>query len=177
MSHFYPPGTTCSRPDVKHGEQITSRERTSYSNGDRLTYECVLPNDRISVPITCERGSWSGIKSCISEPCEPPPKVQNAVIETPYLREYVSVEYVCPRYYKMEGGPLTCRNGQWTGRVRCIKEMDRNNLQLLKDWLDKVYLEHNDHITFRCKSGKRHDGRVAMRQQCIEGVIQLPTCV
>uniref|UniRef100_A0A8C7X0N1 Sushi domain-containing protein n=1 Tax=Oryzias sinensis TaxID=183150 RepID=A0A8C7X0N1_9TELE len=118
--------------------------------------------------------------------CSPPPPIEDGDImrTKPEYQEGETVEYVCPRYYIKEGGPLTCRNGQWTGRVRCIRpctvtreEMDRNNLRLQKDWLDKIYSEHNDHLTFKCKSGKRHDGRVAMRRHCIDGVILLPTCV
>uniref|UniRef100_A0A3P9H2L7 Sushi domain-containing protein n=1 Tax=Oryzias latipes TaxID=8090 RepID=A0A3P9H2L7_ORYLA len=148
----------------------------------RATYSCKRGYDKPHgvTQAICTRDGWMPERLCEDKRlCSLPPQIEDGDImrTKPEYQEVETVEYVCPRYYKMEGGPLTCRNGQWTGRVRCIKEMDRNNLQLLKDWLDKVYLEHNDHITFRCKSGKRHDGRVAMRQQCIEGVIQLPTCV
>ncbi|XP_078802254.1 complement factor H-related protein 1-like isoform X2 [Oryzias latipes] len=135
----------------------------------------------------CTRDGWMPERLCEAKNrCSPPPPIEDGDImrTKPEYGEGEKAEYVCPRHYAMEGGPLTCRNGQWTGRVRCIKpctvtqeEMDINNLRILKDWLDKIYSQHNHHLTFRCKSGKRHDGRVAMRQQCIEGVIQLPTCV
>ena len=40
----------------------------------------------------------------------------------------------------------------------------------------KLYVPHNDHMTFSCTRG-RHDGRLSMRQQCVDGVMHLPTCI
>ncbi|XP_078802247.1 complement factor H-like isoform X2 [Oryzias latipes] len=172
-------------PPIEDGDIM--RTKPEYQEGETVEYVCPSYYIMEGGPLTCRNGQWTGRVRCINKRlCSPPPPIEDGDImrTKPEYQEGETVEYVCPSYYIMEGGPLTCRNGQWTGRVRCIKpctmtqeEMDRNNLVLQKDWLDKIYSQHNDHLTFKCKSGKRHDGRVAMRQQCIEGVIQLPTCV
>uniref|UniRef100_A0A3P9K5I7 Sushi domain-containing protein n=1 Tax=Oryzias latipes TaxID=8090 RepID=A0A3P9K5I7_ORYLA len=184
---------TCEMPNIPQIlRMMTPVEGGRAKKGQKLRFECSQRGKFLqgNAEIEClESGGWSDQPPRCGDKrlCSPPPQIEDGDImrTKPEYQEGETVEYVCPRFYVIEGGPrLTCRNGQWTGRVRCIKpctvtkeEMDRNNLVFLKDWIHKIYSEHNDHLTFRCKSGKRHDGRVTMRQQCIEGVIQLPTCV
>nr|AKG51682.1 complement factor H [Oryzias sinensis] len=183
---------TCEMPNISQMLRLmTPVEGGRAKKGKKLRFECSQRGKFLqgNAEIEClESGGWSDQPPKCGDKrlCSPPPPIDDGDImrTKPEYQEGETVEYVCPSYYIKEGGPLTCRNGQWTGRVRCIKpctvtqeEMDRNNLVLLKDWMDKIYSEHNDHLTFKCKSGKRSDGRFDMRQQCSEGVIQLPTCV
>ncbi|XP_036067485.1 complement factor H isoform X2 [Oryzias melastigma] len=184
---------TCEMPDIPTILRLmTPVEGTRAKKGQKLEFECSQRGKFIqgNAEIEClESGEWSDqLPRCGDRrTCSAPPAIEFGDVmgsRTEY-QEGESAEYTCPRYYLMEGGPWrTCRSGQWTGRVRCIKpcsvtkeEMDKHHLQLQKHWLDKIYSEHNDHLTFICKEGKRPDGRVGMRQQCVEGVIELPTCV
>ena len=54
--------------------------------------------------------------------------------------------------------------------------MDAHNVVFMYKDDDKLYSAHGDHITFMCSRGRRHDGKQGMRQQCIDGVMNLPTC-
>ncbi|KAF6724329.1 Complement factor H [Oryzias melastigma] len=56
-------GTKCLTPDLDGNAQVTTEQKTSYNIGDRVTYTCKNDNRR-SVTITCDRGSWTGIQSC-----------------------------------------------------------------------------------------------------------------
>lgn len=51
-------------------------------------------------------------------PCDPPPKVENAIVEIPYQNKYIEgfeVNYECRKSFEIEGlKKLTCENGNWT---------------------------------------------------------------
>lgn len=63
LSLLFYPGTKCLTPDLDGNAQVTTEQKTSYNIGDRVTYTCKNDNRR-SVTITCDRGSWIGIQSC-----------------------------------------------------------------------------------------------------------------
>ncbi|XP_032383007.1 complement factor H-related protein 1 isoform X2 [Etheostoma spectabile] len=94
-----------------------------------------------------------------------------------------SVEYMCQNFYTMDGKPQqTCIDGKWTGQMRCLKPctvdrelMNRYNLAFRYGYQDKLYSAHLDWIEFICTKGRR-TGTLLMRQQCIDGVMDLPTC-
>ncbi|XP_070765078.1 complement factor H-like [Enoplosus armatus] len=91
-----------------------------------------------------------------------------------------SVEYMCERYYTMEGQPFrTCINGEWTGQLRCLKPCVVNEDDFRQHSISKSsgneYLSHDEIIEFRCARGIPV-GAVAMRQRCNGGVLLLPTC-
>ncbi|RVE55356.1 hypothetical protein OJAV_G00237180 [Oryzias javanicus] len=184
---------TCAMPVIpKTLRLMTPVEERRAKKGQKLKFECKKRGKFLqgNAEIEClESGDWSNqLPRCGDVGlCSAPPAIEFGDVmgsRTEY-QEGESVEYICPNYYVMEGGPRrTCRNGQWTGHVRCIKpctvtkeEMDKRNVQSRKPWFDKIYCPHEHHLTFICKDGKRHDERVGLRQQCIEGVISLPTCV
>lgn len=56
-------------------------------------------------------------------------------------------------------------------------DMNRHNIQSRYKQIDKLYIPHTDHLTFMCIRGTTHEGRLAMRRQCIDGVIIFPTCL
>uniref|UniRef100_A0A8C5DZV1 Sushi domain-containing protein n=1 Tax=Gouania willdenowi TaxID=441366 RepID=A0A8C5DZV1_GOUWI len=120
-------------------------------------------------------------------PCGKPPLIADGVIVAGIKEQYKEndqVTYGCPIYYTIEGGPYkTCINGEWIGEIRCNKPctldhdaMNRQNIEFKYSRQDRIYSEHNDEIEFRCKRGMTKFGPVSMRQRCVDGVIDLPTC-
>ncbi|CAJ1061168.1 complement factor H-like [Xyrichtys novacula] len=74
--------------------------------------------------LTCQDGEWdfrrfSPETICAPEfePCGPPARVENAVIETPYLKEFLSgsrVTYICRANYIAKGeNTIRCLDGEW----------------------------------------------------------------
>ncbi|XP_061594971.1 complement factor H-like [Cololabis saira] len=118
--------------------------------------------------------------------CQNPPNLADGDVKESMKPEYdhnESVEYMCQRYYIMEGtGQRTCVNGAWTGEIKCLKpctvnqrDMDERNIRFAHGGRTKMYLEHKDHIRFVCKH-QRQVSSVPLRQQCVDGVMELPTC-
>uniref|UniRef100_A0A669E7J4 Complement factor H like 4 n=1 Tax=Oreochromis niloticus TaxID=8128 RepID=A0A669E7J4_ORENI len=158
--------------------------------GDTLHFRCAdqykLEGSEV---IEClETGYWNASFPSCSDPvgCEKPPLLSDGDTKTSTKRQYShgeSVEYICQNYYIMEGTPYkTCKNGKWTGQMRCLKpctvnreDMRKHNIQFRYVSDDKLYSQHNDVIEFRCTRG-RPVGSSGMRQKCIEGVMHLPTC-
>uniref|UniRef100_A0A8D3B9S7 Sushi domain-containing protein n=1 Tax=Scophthalmus maximus TaxID=52904 RepID=A0A8D3B9S7_SCOMX len=93
------------------------------------------------------------------------------------------VEHICQPYYVMRGGPFkTCSNGEWTGDITCIRPctvdreaMNKRNISFRYSRYDKLYATHDEEIEFRCNRGRKV-GRVAMRQRCDDGAMELPSC-
>uniref|UniRef100_A0A3P9H2R8 Sushi domain-containing protein n=1 Tax=Oryzias latipes TaxID=8090 RepID=A0A3P9H2R8_ORYLA len=117
---------------------------------------------------------WSPSPQCTTGDvvCSAPPAVEDADVirsKTEY-QNGESIQYFCPR------------NGRWTGHLRCIRpcsvspeEMNQHNILFARD-VQKTFIEHGGYVTFKCKGGKLPDGLLEMHQQCVEGVIDLPTC-
>nr|XP_046247870.1 complement factor H-related protein 4-like [Scatophagus argus] len=119
--------------------------------------------------------------------CGRPPYLPDGDIEGTSKFVYAhgeSVKYICQNLYEMAGEPYKiCHNGQWTGKIRCLKpctvneELMRNhNIEFKYSHETKLYAPHNDRLQFQCVGRTRHDGRVSMLQSCLDGVINLPTC-
>ena len=62
-----------------------------------------------------------------ADPCNPPSKVENAVVATPYQKEYLSgsaVTYRCrDKYTTMDGeDTILCHNGTWEMKeIKCAR--------------------------------------------------------
>jgi len=54
-------------------------------------------------------------------------------------------------------------------------DMAANNIEMVRGY-NKLYLEHNDHITFHCIRGTYRVVSQPMRQRCDNGVMVLPKC-
>uniref|UniRef100_A0A3Q1GYN7 Sushi domain-containing protein n=1 Tax=Anabas testudineus TaxID=64144 RepID=A0A3Q1GYN7_ANATE len=119
--------------------------------------------------------------------CGKPPTLPDGDLKYDIKFSYVNtekVEYICQLHYTMQGEPFkTCNNGRWTGSMRCLRpctvnteDMNRHNIRFSHKTDDKLYLPHEDHITFSCIRGTVPDGRMEMRQYCNDGVMNLPTC-
>uniref|UniRef100_A0A3Q2EAN1 Complement factor H-related protein 5-like n=1 Tax=Cyprinodon variegatus TaxID=28743 RepID=A0A3Q2EAN1_CYPVA len=174
--------TCCSAPpSLPNGE--TRGKGSNYDHGEQVEYFC---RDNYNLEggsyKTCENGEWKGDMQC----CSHPPQVTNGdtlSFTKPDYQEGERVEYSCFSRYTMEGGPFkTCRNGKWEGEMRCLgactvdeQLMEQNNLRFTYSWQTKLYAVHKDYISFSCKRGRRV-GTVPLRVQCIDGVMELPTC-
>ncbi|XP_042272951.1 complement factor H-like [Thunnus maccoyii] len=160
-----------------------------YEHDEKVEYMCKNRYVMEGKPFkTCNNGEWAGEMRChLPAGCERPPVLANGDTTTsakPRYEHNERVDYICQRYYIMEGEPYqTCNNGEWTGEIKCLKPctVDRelliaHNLEFRHKGADKLYSAHDDVIGFRCVTGTRHDGRVRMRQKCNDGVVDLPTC-
>uniref|UniRef100_A0A4W6F6X2 Sushi domain-containing protein n=1 Tax=Lates calcarifer TaxID=8187 RepID=A0A4W6F6X2_LATCA len=143
-----------------------------------------------SKEIQClQTGQWNAPFPTCSAPlgCERPPHLPDGDTTERLKFKYSHderVEYICQNYYIMQGGPFrTCNNGHWTGAIRCLKPctvdrqlMSRHNIQFRYTRDDKLYLLHNDETEFICTRGRRHVGTYVMRQRCVDGEMNLPSC-
>ncbi|XP_028442504.1 complement factor H-related protein 2-like [Perca flavescens] len=136
---------------------------------------------------TCTREGWTPNPLCREiVGCGSPPPLTDGDIKYTVKTNYSHqerVEFMCQNYYTMEGGPnTTCINGEWIGQMKCLKPcivdrelMNRYNIAFRYTNSDELYFAHNDFIEFTCTKG-RHTGTLSMRQKCIDGVLNLPTC-
>lgn len=191
------PFPTCSETCTVTGLPRSVRideylEGQQLRKGQKLKFYCRLRGDTLQGKreVECiENGEWSGPFPTCGDPlgCGKPPLLADGDIQTTTKFHYEHnerVEYLCQRYYVMEGGPYrTCNNGEWTGEMRCIKPCTVDKELLREHHLefrhisgDKLYSAHDDVIEFRCASGRRHAYRVNMRRKCFDGVMHLPTC-
>uniref|UniRef100_A0A3Q2D6U0 Complement factor H-related protein 5-like n=1 Tax=Cyprinodon variegatus TaxID=28743 RepID=A0A3Q2D6U0_CYPVA len=171
---------TCTRKLVV--EEAMEKQR--YLEGEVIEYVCTSPHVKAGGNATCRNGEWIKTEECPG--CSHPPQVTNGdtlSFTKPDYQEGERVEYSCFSRYTMEGGPFkTCRNGKWEGEMRCLgactvdeQLMEQNNLRFTYSWQTKLYAVHKDYISFSCKRGRRV-GTVPLRVQCIDGVMELPTC-
>ncbi|CAI5637022.1 complement factor H [Oreochromis niloticus] len=182
----------CKVTRISDSVRMTSHiQGNELKKGQKLTFTCLRRNHFMQGNKTVEclaNGQWSDPFPTCGDPvgCEKPPLLSDGDTKTSTKRQYShgeSVEYICQNYYIMEGTPYkTCKNGKWTGQMRCLKpctvnreDMRKHNIQFRYVSDDKLYSQHNDVIEFRCTRG-RPVGSSGMRQKCIEGVMHLPTC-
>ncbi|XP_059184771.1 complement factor H-related protein 4-like [Centropristis striata] len=156
-----------------------------------IDFSCSDPGSNLigSEHLVCgEDGQWDDqFPSCEDAlTCGKPPYLEDGDITTSSKTEYSHgerVEYRCQNYYTMQGGPYkTCNNGEWTGWMTCLKPctvdkhiMASYNIRFRYSHEEKLYLSHNDVIVFSCTRG-RPVGTVEMRQRCVNGQMDFPTC-
>ncbi|XP_030640107.1 complement factor H-related protein 2 [Chanos chanos] len=196
--------SVCEEPDLPHANIIRKSvsRQTHYTHGEWIEYECETgyePKGRITIHcLQRDAGSapqWSGIRQCQGsesgqDQCGPPPTIDSAEVISIVKKQYEEgnrVEYQCQAKYKISlNRHMTCRRGQWTGEVKCLKpctittaEMDKNNIEFRYGEENKVYAPHLDYITFQCKGREhqRHPQSPDFRSQCFDGVMTLPFCV
>ncbi|XP_050950052.1 complement factor H-related protein 2-like isoform X4 [Labeo rohita] len=145
--------------------------------------------------ITCQsNGEWSSpFPTCevTTVKCGRPPHVNDADLMDMIKTEYNTgerVQYSCFSKYTLDQRPpfsnyLTCQQGQWSGNIKCLKPctvtkqmMDERGIELAFRDDQKMFVQHDDHITFKCQLGK-HSRSTAFRQQCNDGEMTLPLCV
>ncbi|XP_061594582.1 complement factor H-like [Cololabis saira] len=164
-----------------------SMDKDSYKNGEVIEYVCNAHDAGDKNTATCVDGKWNTTVECPGPSgCQKPPNLADGDVKESMKPEYdhnESVEYMCQRLYIMEGtGQRTCVNGAWTGEIKCLKpctvnqgDMDERNIKFVYGGRTKMYAEHEDHITFACKRAGQVSS-LPLRQQCVDGVMELPTC-
>ncbi|XP_045061482.1 complement factor H isoform X2 [Coregonus clupeaformis] len=164
--------------------------------GHRLQFECSNPSHVLkgeSEVVCSTNGQWSHSFPICDEPkkfCGPPPHLINGDTVNRARERYrngESVHYVCQKYYILDSPSSykTCSDGIWIGPMTCLKPctvdeelMNAQNIQFKHPPdTNKLYATHGDHITFKCSGNSRlSPGSVDLRQQCINGVMNLPHC-
>ncbi|XP_072770810.1 complement factor H-like isoform X2 [Nerophis lumbriciformis] len=191
------PFPKCSEPcqitgvpnNVRLSTQIRVRQARK---GQKLTFSCLRRGDTLlgkNVVECLSNGLWSDPFPTCGAPsgCQRPPYLSGGDTKystKPTYGHNERVEYTCQNYYTMEGEPYkTCKNGQWTGDMKCLKPctvnrelMNKHNVRFRYKRDDKLYSAHDDSIEFWCVRGTTHDLVLDMRQKCIDGAIDLPTC-
>ncbi|KAF3690589.1 Complement factor H H factor 1 Precursor [Channa argus] len=181
---------TCSRPNDQHISYWENDYQQKKTLGDTVRYSCTsgYKSTNGTTRATCTRDGWTPDPLCQAPSgCGKPPPLTDG--DTRFTSKYEynhndRVEYVCKNYYTMRGEPFKiCNNGDWTGSITCLRPctvdkeiMLKHNIAFLYSGEEKLYSPHQTYITFRCTGRTRHVGTVSMRQQCIDGVISLPTC-
>ncbi|XP_042369307.1 complement factor H-like [Plectropomus leopardus] len=171
---------------------ITRVPGNQVEKGQKLRFQCRRRGDllRGKAEVECSAGGqWSDPFPTCGAPLgcgRPPPLADGDTKTTVYFsyRHNERVEFICQNFFTMEGQPYkTCINGEWIGQMRCLKPcavdrevMNAHNIEFRYTHSDKLYVVHNDVITFRCKGQRRHIGTLSMRQRCVDGVVSLPTC-
>ncbi|XP_043078434.1 complement factor H like 4 isoform X2 [Puntigrus tetrazona] len=185
----------CKEPLDQHVLSPSDYFREEMKTGGRKTYLCEAGFVKMAEQAVCTRDGWTPNPLCAvmtgSRRCGSPPKVNNADTVQMTKNEYSTgerVEYSCFNKYTLDQQhpytrSLTCQQGQWTGIIKCLKPctvtkeiMDERGIDLAYSNQQKVFAEHNDHITFDCLPGKSSLG-IKFRQKCNDGEIILPLCV
>ncbi|XP_029285969.1 complement factor H-like [Cottoperca gobio] len=182
----------CKVADVSDSVRLnTYVPNKQLRKGQHLRFECRNQRDFIrgNDVIEClANGQWSDLFPTCGAPlnCGKAPNLANGDTRESLRFQYrhsERVEYICQNYYIMEGEPRkTCINGKWSGQMRCLKPctvdrqtMSTYNIDFYYGSDNKLYSTHLDEIQFRCTTG-RPNGRLSMRQRCVDGVMDLPTC-
>ncbi|XP_034564178.1 complement factor H-like [Notolabrus celidotus] len=111
----------CGEPPVIPNGRVTPQGTRTRQT---LWLDCDNGFDAQVQRLTCEGGNWyfGGLSPetlCIHsiKPCNPPPRVANAVIMASFQKQYLSgseVVYVCREEYRAEGDDrIQCIDGQW----------------------------------------------------------------
>ncbi|XP_031725607.1 complement factor H-like [Anarrhichthys ocellatus] len=177
---------TCNSQSYEEAD-IDGEVKTIYGYREQVHYTCKAGSEG-RFTLTCEKAGWIGTPQCrTSLGCgTSPPLTDGDTTEALRFqhRHEERVHYRCQNYYTMEGEPYkTCINGEWIGRIRCLKPctvdreaMRSHNIDFRYGSQDKLYLVHNDHVTFVCISNRKPVDTSGMRCQCVDGEMNLPTC-
>nr|XP_014976366.2 complement factor H-related protein 2 isoform X1 [Macaca mulatta] len=181
----------CFFPFVENGHSESSGQ--THLEGDTVQIICntgySLQNKENN--ISCVERGWSAPPKCRStifaEKCGPPPPIDNGDITSFPLSVYApgsSVQYQCQSLYKLEGdNQITCRNGQWSERPKCLdpcvisqEMMEKYNIKLKWTNQRKLYSRTGDIVEFDCKYGYRPTKSHSFRAVCQDGKLIYPSC-
>ncbi|XP_034634153.1 coagulation factor XIII B chain-like isoform X1 [Trachemys scripta elegans] len=170
------PAPKCLAPCTITKQQLEDK-KLLLSSGRRRTIMVV--NDQI-VEFSCSEGynpTEPSARKCVDghidfplcisatgKKCGRPPIVVNGDITTFLQKEYASgssVEYKCQKFYSVKGQNKSfCNNGNWTETPICEEpcvisqeEMQNRGIELTEAYNGKQYIQHDDFVVFKCKSG------------------------
>ncbi|XP_071342399.1 complement factor H isoform X18 [Trachinotus anak] len=115
--------SSCGKLPVIPNMKVTSG-RDDYEKGASVQIICEEGYTAQIETLTCLEGKWNYDAESLKDicapnvrPCSPPPKVENAIVETSPQKEYASgsdVTYRCRDHYTIKGdATITCDNGSW----------------------------------------------------------------
>ncbi|XP_068100068.1 complement factor H-related protein 1-like isoform X2 [Hyperolius riggenbachi] len=183
--------TSCEPPaNISHVE-IIEQKKNKYSSGDRVFYDCdpgYTTGEANTDYITCEDARWT--EPACTMNCDAPPAVTDAELTEILKKSYrsgSSVQYECVNFYKLEGRErITCINGVWDKTPVCrapctVKEVAllQNNIHQTSEEnkYKKIYKVHAEYTTFQCAPEYEILDSKLLTVQCLDGVINLPTCL
>ncbi|XP_060933532.1 complement factor H-like isoform X10 [Limanda limanda] len=153
-------------PEISNREVSSLPLRSHHADGQSVRIICKEGFASKVESLTCDAGIWTPeglslttICAPVAKSCSPPPKVQNAVVDGMYQREFLSgsdVTYQCRATHQMEGdGKIRCDDGNWEVRnivcalISCpVPEIE--NGRASEDVQE--YKEH-DFLRFQCNPG------------------------
>nr|XP_006123024.2 complement factor H-related protein 5-like [Pelodiscus sinensis] len=123
------PKKPCEQPPPIDNGRPVKADRTQYSHGATVEYECESIYKMIgSKTAKCISGEWTSLPSCadkqfeITRKCPPPPQIPGAV-KTTEIRNYENGEkiaFTCQKYFELQGvKEVMCENGKWQSPPRC----------------------------------------------------------
>ncbi|XP_042369971.1 complement factor H-related protein 1-like [Plectropomus leopardus] len=152
----------CPNPEIQHGFAVGPYNDTLYYTCDE---GFKLLNKGWWAEAKCHDGVWHGLDKCIAKSiesnwCNPPLKIDNAVVIAPYQSEYLpdsAVTYQCRDEYTIKGeDTIRCIGGKWEEKnIVCTSDLSCGIPPPLEngDIKTTVQLEyrHNDFIEYVCQ--------------------------
>ncbi|XP_037553857.1 complement factor H like 3 [Nematolebias whitei] len=148
-------------PEIPNG-RVELRNHPGHS--ERFEIVCSEGYRTETDQLPCHDGTWDlealqTICSPAAERCSSPPKVENAVVKTPYQSKYLSdtsVTYQCRKSYRMTGkDTITCKDGNWeTENITCIPYCEKlHDFKLtVNSSMDKEMYEDGEVIEYVCNA-------------------------
>ncbi|XP_041696461.1 complement factor H isoform X1 [Coregonus clupeaformis] len=158
----------CGRiPVIPNTIKVTHQE--VYNNQETVQINCKDGYSSENMKMQCENGEWQGLlPDCKPQgvPCDPPPKVENAIVKIPYQNKYIEgfeVNYECRKSFEKEGlQKITCENGNWTPPPPTCKqycgepEGAGKHFQIIDQELERY--ENGNQIEYECLSPYKGPG-------------------
>ncbi|XP_031641398.1 complement factor H isoform X2 [Oncorhynchus kisutch] len=153
-----------------------------YNNEQTVTIDCKVGYTSKTKTIKCKDGEWqTPLPACRPQgvQCDPPPKVENAIVNIPYQNKYregFEVNYECRKSIEIEGHKkLTCENGSWTTppptcKQYCGKPEGAGRRMEIADQVLERY-ENGNQIDYTCISPYKGPGGKAT---CKNGEWHMP---
>ncbi|XP_036834646.1 complement factor H isoform X3 [Oncorhynchus mykiss] len=153
-----------------------------YKNEQTVTIDCKVGYTSETKTIKCKDGEWqTPLPACRPQgvPCDPPPKVENAIVKILYKNKYregFEVNYECRKSFEIEGHKkLTCENGSWTTppptcKQYCGKPEGAGRRMEIPDQVLERY-ENGNQIDYTCINPHKGPGGTAT---CKNGEWHMP---
>ncbi|XP_078141907.1 complement factor H-like isoform X2 [Centroberyx gerrardi] len=166
-------------PEIPHAV-ITKLSADEYEEGETIRIDCKTGYSPIIDQITCLKGKWdlngmslTMICRSLAKPCNPPPRVENAVVIGAFQKKYLSetnVTYQCRDKYAMEGGDtIRCNDGEWgQNNLRCMQDCEKpkDEEQTMTVTEEKLRYMNGDVIKYQCNEPRVKFGGNAT---CVNG--------
>ncbi|XP_073701019.1 complement factor H-related protein 5-like [Garra rufa] len=156
----------CSEiPEVEHAVVSESSKKNTYSDGDRLEYNCILGHaSPIKIIYTCSNNRWMKWRGdkCSLKRCESPEDIPNGRYSIESGRSFVFgtiIKYICNEGYQMMSrfDTRTCRDGGWDNQLpaceeaSCERKTPEGNIKVegLPDSPEDL-IRYGHRLTFSC---------------------------